>query len=85
MYRVEGYFGLWWFGTPTHQDGRRGRFVDREVELRALRCELAPILTYGEMLGGPLVLTGPRGVGKPSLLHEVRLMAAADGYGRGTA
>jgi len=45
-----------------------------------VRRELAPVTAYGEMLGGPIVLTGPRGVGKTSLLREIRLMAEADGY-----
>lgn len=55
-------------------------FVGREQEVRSVRRELAPLTAYGEMLGPPLVLTGPRGVGKTSLLHEIRQLAEADGY-----
>jgi len=56
------------------------RFVGRAAELRQIRAELAPVIAYGEMLGGPLLLTGPRGVGKTSLLLEVRRWAESEGF-----
>ena len=55
-------------------------FVGRTEELRRVRNELAPVIAYREPLGGPLVFTGPRGVGKTSLLREIRLWAESQGF-----
>ncbi len=56
------------------------RFVGREAELLRVRREMAPVVAFGEMLGGPLLLSGPRGVGKTSLLLEVRRWAESQGF-----
>jgi hypothetical protein len=53
-------------------------FVGREAERDRLRGRLARVAAYGEMMGPLTIVTGPRGVGKTSLLRDVADRAAAD-------
>lgn len=55
-------------------------FVGRESEKQRIRDRLARVVAYGEMMGPLTVLSGPRGVGKTSLLRSVEQDAAADGF-----
>lgn len=52
----------------------------RGEELGVLRRYLARVRAYGEMAGPPLVLHGPRGVGKTSLMRAALDDARADGF-----
>jgi transposase-like protein len=45
-----------------------------------LRERLARVIAYGEMMGPLTVVTGPRGLGKTSLLRDVADQAASDGF-----
>lgn len=56
------------------------RLAGREAEQRAIRDYLAPVVAYGDMAGPPLIVTGPRGIGKTSLLDAVRDHARQDGF-----
>jgi RecA/RadA recombinase len=55
-------------------------FIGREREREELRDTLARVIAFGDM-GGPLtVVTGPRGLGKTSLLREVSANAEREGF-----
>ena len=59
--------------TPHHLAGRA-------AEHEAIRDYLAPVIAYGDMAGPPMVITGPRGIGKTSLLDSIRDQARQDGF-----
>ena len=59
--------------TPHHLAGRA-------AEQEAIRDYLAPVIAYGDMAGPPMVITGPRGIGKTSLLDSIRDQARQDGF-----
>ncbi len=59
--------------VPRHLAGRK---ADQE----AIRDYLAPVIAYGDMAGPPMVITGPRGIGKTSLLDSIRDQAHQDGF-----
>ena len=63
--------------TPHHLAGRT-------MELRAIEDHLAPVIAYGRAASGLLVLHGPRGVGKTSLLDSA-VNAAREEHGFVTA
>ncbi|GGF45065.1 hypothetical protein GCM10010922_20960 [Microbacterium sorbitolivorans] len=55
-------------------------FIGREREREELRDTLARVIAFGDM-GGPLtIVTGPRGLGKTSLLREVSANAEREGF-----
>jgi len=55
-------------------------FIGRDKERDQLRDLFARVIAFGEM-GGPLtIVTGPRGLGKTSLLREVSAGAERDGF-----
>lgn len=55
-------------------------FIGRDKERDQLRDLFARVIAFGEM-GGPLtIVTGPRGLGKTSLLREVSASAERDGF-----
>ncbi|HLT66223.1 MAG TPA: ATP-binding protein [Microbacterium sp.] len=55
-------------------------FVGRDRERDLLKEPLARVIAFGEM-GGPLaIVTGPRGLGKTSLLREVASLAESEGF-----
>jgi hypothetical protein len=54
--------------------------VGRQAERAKLRERLARVIAYGEMMGPLTVVTGPRGLGKTSLLRDVADQAASDGF-----
>ena len=55
-------------------------FVGRQTERAKLRDRLARVIAYGEMMGPLMIVTGPRGVGKTSLLRDVADQAASEGF-----
>ncbi|MDP3893624.1 ATP-binding protein [Nocardioides sp.] len=65
--------------NPYTPSGRPRVFVGRERERQRLRDQLARVVAYGEMMGPLTVVTGPRGVGKTSLLRDVGEQAAENG------
>ncbi|MDR3106676.1 MAG: ATP-binding protein, partial [Bifidobacteriaceae bacterium] len=66
--------------NPYSPGDRPRTFVGRRDERARLRGQLARVVAYGEMMGPLTVVTGPRGVGKTSLLRDVGDSAAADGF-----
>ena len=55
-------------------------FVGRDAELELVRSRLRRVVEDGEMGGPPLVVTGPRGLGKTSLLRHAEDEAQAQGF-----
>lgn len=51
----------------------------RDQELESIRYALARVIAYGEMAGPQLILHGPRGVGKTSLLRAAQDSAQRSG------
>ena len=45
-----------------------------------MRDRLARVVAYGEMMGPLALTTGPRGLGKTSLLRDVQAQAQASGF-----
>jgi len=66
--------------NPYTPSARPRVFVGRERERRRLRDGLARVAAYGEMMGPLTIVTGPRGVGKTSLLRDVASQAEQDGF-----
>ena len=66
--------------NPYTPGDRPRVFVGRDRERRLLRDKLARIAAYGEMMGALTIVTGPRGVGKTSLLRDIADQAAEDGF-----
>ncbi|GAA1971250.1 ATP-binding protein [Nocardioides panacihumi] len=66
--------------NPYTPSDRPRVFVGRDAERTLLRDKLARVAAYGEMMGALTVVTGPRGVGKTSLLRDVAGQAEADGF-----
>lgn len=66
--------------NPYTPSGRPRVFVGREQERTRLRDRLARVAAYGEMMGPLTVVTGPRGLGKTSLLRDVADQATEDGF-----
>lgn len=66
--------------NPYTPGGRPRVFVGRDAERAQLRDRLARVIAFGEMAGPLLVVTGPRGLGKTSLLRDIADQAAADGF-----
>ena len=66
--------------NPYTPSGRPRVFVGRENERRRLRDRLARVVAYGEMMGPLTVVTGPRGLGKTSLLRDVQTQATESGF-----
>lgn len=66
--------------SPYTPGGRPRVFVGRETELRLIDDRLARVIAYGEMMGPLLAITGPRGVGKTSLLRDVQDRATEAGF-----
>ena len=66
--------------NPYTPSGRPRVFVGREEERSRLRDRLARVVAYGEMMGPLTVVTGPRGLGKTSLLRDVADQAVEDGF-----
>lgn len=66
--------------NPYTPGDRPRVFVGRERERALLRDKLARVAAYGEMMGALTVVTGPRGVGKTSLLRDVAGQAEEDGF-----
>lgn len=66
--------------NPYTPSDRPRVFVGREDERTLLRDKLARVAAYGEMMGALTVVTGPRGVGKTSLLRDVAQQAEEDGF-----
>jgi type II secretory pathway predicted ATPase ExeA len=66
--------------NPYSPGDRPQVFVGRRAERTRLRDRLARVSAYGEMMGPLTVVTGPRGVGKTSLLHDVADQATQDGF-----
>lgn len=66
--------------NPYTPGGRPRVFVGRDDERRVLRDRLARVIAFGEMAGPLTIVTGPRGLGKTSLLRDVADQAAADGF-----
>ena len=66
--------------NPYTPSDRPRVFVGRERERDRLRDRLARVAAYGEMMGPLTIVTGPRGVGKTSLLRDVAAQAAVDGF-----
>ncbi|HET7172953.1 MAG TPA: ATP-binding protein [Nocardioidaceae bacterium] len=60
-------------GTPRHLAGR-------ERELQAIRDYLAPVIAYGEKADAQMVLHGPRGIGKTSVMAAAAEEARATGF-----
>ena len=58
----------------------RSAYGGRETELRLIDDRLARVIAYGEMMGPLLAITGPRGVGKTSLLRDVQDRATEAGF-----
>jgi len=66
--------------NPYTPGDRPRVFVGRDRERQVLRDRLARVAAYGEMMGPLTVVTGPRGVGKTSLLRDVAGQAEQDGF-----
>lgn len=66
--------------NPYTPGGRPRVFVGRDRERSLLRDRLARVVAYGEMMGPLTVVTGPRGVGKTSLMREVQAQAQESGF-----
>lgn len=66
--------------NPYTPSGRPRVFVGRDEERRRLRDRLARVVAYGEMMGPLVVTTGPRGLGKTSLLRDVQAQAQESGF-----
>jgi hypothetical protein len=66
--------------NPYTPSARPRIFVGREQERERLRDRLARVAAYGEMMGPLTIVTGPRGVGKTSLLRDVASQAERDGF-----
>lgn len=66
--------------NPYTPSGMPRVYVGRERERRRLRDRLASVAAYGEMMGPLTIVTGPRGVGKTSLLRETQAQAGQDGF-----
>lgn len=66
--------------NPYTPSGRPRVFVGRETERRRLRDRLARVVAYGEMMGPLTVATGPRGLGKTSLMRDMQAQADASGF-----
>lgn len=66
--------------NPYTPSDRPRVFIGREHERTLLRDKLARVAAYGEMMGALTVVTGPRGVGKTSLLRDVASQAEEDGF-----
>ena len=66
--------------NPYTPSDRPRVFVGRDSERDRLRDRLARVAAYGEMMGPLVVVTGPRGVGKTSLLRDVATQAEQDGF-----
>lgn len=66
--------------NPYTPSGRPRVFVGRDDERRRLRDRLARVVAYGEMMGPLALTTGPRGLGKTSLLRDVQAQAQASGF-----
>lgn len=66
--------------SPYTPGGRPRVFVGREPEVRLIDDWLARVIAYGEMMGPLLAITGPRGVGKTSLLRDVQDRATEAGF-----
>lgn len=66
--------------NPYTPSGRPRVFVGRETERRRLRDRLARVVAYGEMMGPLTVATGPRGLGKTSLMRDMQAQAQATGF-----
>jgi hypothetical protein len=66
--------------NPYTPSDRPRVFVGRERERERLRDRLARVAAYGEMMGPLTIVTGPRGVGKTSLLRDVASQAEQDGF-----
>lgn len=66
--------------NPYTPSDRPRVFVGRQAERDRLRDRLARVAAYGEMMGPLVVVTGPRGVGKTSLLRDVAAQAEQDGF-----
>lgn len=66
--------------NPYTPGDRPRVFVGRDRERQLLRDKLARIAAYGEMMGALTIVTGPRGVGKTSLLRDIAGQAEEDGF-----
>jgi hypothetical protein len=67
--------------TNPYSPGDRPQvFVGRQAERARIRDRLAKVLAYGEMMGPLTVVTGPRGMGKTSLLRDIADEATRDGF-----
>lgn len=66
--------------NPYTPSDRPRVFVGRESERERLRDRLARVAAWGEMMGPLTIVTGPRGVGKTSLLRDVAGQAEQDGF-----
>ena len=66
--------------NPYTPGGRPRVFVGREDERRWLRDRLARVIAYGEMMGPLALATGPRGVGKTSLMRDLQAQAQEAGF-----
>ncbi|WGL53412.1 ATP-binding protein [Nocardioides sp. BP30] len=66
--------------NPYTPGDRPRFFVGRATERQLLRDKLARVAAYGEMMGPLTIVTGPRGVGKTSLLRDVAGQAEEDGF-----
>lgn len=66
--------------NPYTPGGRPRVFVGRDRERQDLRDRLARVIAFGEMAGPLAIVTGPRGLGKTSLLRDVADQAAEDGF-----
>lgn len=66
--------------NPYTPGDRPRVFVGRERERQQLRDKLARVAAYGEMMGPLTIVTGPRGVGKTSLLRDLAGQAEEDGF-----
>lgn len=66
--------------NPYTPGGRPRVFVGRDEERRALKRRLGAVATFGEMAGPLMIFTGPRGLGKTSLLRDAADHARAQGF-----
>lgn len=63
--------------SPYTPGDRPKRLAGRSEDLQAIRDYLAPVLAYGEKANAQMILHGPRGVGKTSLMGAGRGRRAA--------